>query len=79
MAAVGVVLRQNLSGNVDHCGGSYKGSPEIHVLAVDDSLIDRKVIEKLLRSLSCKGTAFFPLIIGLNNVIHSRNHLGFDC
>jgi hypothetical protein len=26
-----------------------------HVLAVDDSLIDRKLIEKLLKNSSCKG------------------------
>ncbi|KAI4329575.1 hypothetical protein MLD38_027948 [Melastoma candidum] len=30
---------------------------ELHVLAVDDSLVDRKVIEKLLKRLSCKVTA----------------------
>jgi len=27
-----------------------------HVLAVDDNLIDRKLVEKLLRNSSCKGT-----------------------
>ncbi|CAA0833099.1 Two-component response regulator ARR3 [Striga hermonthica] len=32
-------------------------SHEIHVLAVDDSLVDRKVIEKLLKIISCKVTA----------------------
>lgn len=26
-----------------------------HVLAVDDSLVDRKVIERLLKIFSCKG------------------------
>ncbi|XP_031403130.1 LOW QUALITY PROTEIN: two-component response regulator ARR5-like [Punica granatum] len=56
MASAGEVLRRNLPGNVDPCGRSGKGSPELHVLAVDDSLVDRKVIEKLLRSLSCKVT-----------------------
>ncbi|XP_050235915.1 two-component response regulator ARR17-like [Mercurialis annua] len=30
---------------------------EVHVLAVDDSLIDRKVIERLLKITSCKVTA----------------------
>ncbi|KAL3582783.1 hypothetical protein D5086_017115 [Populus alba] len=30
---------------------------EVHVLAVDDSLIDRKVIERLLKISSCKVTA----------------------
>ncbi|XVE54895.1 hypothetical protein DITRI_Ditri03aG0118900 [Diplodiscus trichospermus] len=33
------------------------GSQELHVLAVDDSHVDRKVIEKLLRISSCKVTA----------------------
>ncbi|CAI9092810.1 OLC1v1028147C1 [Oldenlandia corymbosa var. corymbosa] len=32
-------------------------SHEVHVLAVDDSLVDRKVIEKLLKITSCKVTA----------------------
>lgn len=30
-------------------------SDDVHVLAVDDSLVDRKVIERLLRISSCKG------------------------
>lgn len=32
-----------------------KNSEEVHVLAVDDSLIDRKVIERLLKISACKG------------------------
>ncbi|KAK4479739.1 hypothetical protein RD792_015271 [Penstemon davidsonii] len=32
-------------------------SDEVHVLAVDDSLVDRKVIERLLKITSCKVTA----------------------
>ena len=28
---------------------------QVHVLAVDDSHVDRKVIERLLRISSCKG------------------------
>lgn len=28
---------------------------ELHVLAVDDSLVDRKVIERLLKISCCKG------------------------
>ncbi|ERN18382.1 hypothetical protein AMTRI_Chr10g229700 [Amborella trichopoda] len=31
-------------------------SPQLHVLAVDDSVVDRKVIERLLRISSCKVT-----------------------
>lgn len=34
---------------------SPTGSEELHVLAVDDSLVDRKVIERLLKISSCKG------------------------
>lgn len=33
-------------------------SEEVHVLAVDDSLVDRKVIERLLKVLACKGQCF---------------------
>jgi len=31
------------------------GAGELHVLAVDDSHVDRKVIERLLKISSCKG------------------------
>nr|XP_009763113.1 PREDICTED: two-component response regulator ARR3-like isoform X3 [Nicotiana sylvestris] len=31
-------------------------SDEVHVLAVDDSLVDRKVIERLLKITSCRVT-----------------------
>jgi len=34
---------------------SPSGASELHVLAVDDSLVDRKVIERLLKISSCKG------------------------
>jgi two-component response regulator (ARR-A family) len=45
------VCRRNLQESVEVCDGS----PELHVLAVDDSLVDRKVIERLLKISSCKG------------------------
>ena len=32
---------------------------EVHVLAVDDSLVDRIVIERLLRITSCKGQPYY--------------------
>lgn len=35
---------------------------ELHVLAVDDNLIDRKLVEKLLKISSCKGSIFFLTI-----------------
>lgn len=53
MAVAAEVLRRNLPEISD---GSSSG--EIHVLAVDDSLVDRKVIERLLKISSCKGEAF---------------------
>ncbi|KAL8465252.1 hypothetical protein ACS0TY_034672 [Phlomoides rotata] len=35
----------------------FSGAQELHVLAVDDSLVDRKVIERLLKISCCKVTA----------------------
>lgn len=34
---------------------SSSSSSELHVLAVDDSFVDRKVIERLLKISACKG------------------------
>jgi len=36
------------------------GDEKPHVLAVDDSLLDRKLIEKLLTNSSCKGIYMMP-------------------
>ncbi|KAK8512899.1 hypothetical protein V6N13_090362 [Hibiscus sabdariffa] len=44
---------------------------ELHVLAVDDSLVDRKVIERLLRISSCKVTA-------VDSGIRALQFLGLD-
>lgn len=46
----------SLSNKVDdvHINGEQQ---ELHVLAVDDNLIDRKIVEKLLKNFSCKGTS----------------------
>ncbi|KAM6594186.1 two-component response regulator ARR5 [Cannabis sativa] len=49
------ILRRSLAESVKISNGS--GSGELHVLAVDDSLVDRKVIERLLKISSCKVTA----------------------
>ncbi|PON46554.1 Two-component response regulator [Parasponia andersonii] len=46
-------------------------SEEVHVLAVDDSLVDRKVIERLLRISSCKVTA-------VDSGIRALQFLGLD-
>ncbi|WZZ10935.1 hypothetical protein YC2023_096856 [Brassica napus] len=50
--AVGEVMRME----VPTGGDLTVSSPDLHVLAVDDSIVDRKVIERLLRISSCKVT-----------------------
>lgn len=52
--AVGDVMRMEIPAG----GDLTVTSPELHVLAVDDSIVDRKVIERLLRISSCKGKKF---------------------
>lgn len=54
MAKSGVFSRRKRNSNLS-C--SSLESHEVHVLAVDDSLVDRKVIERLLKITSCKVTA----------------------
>ncbi|GAU38370.1 hypothetical protein TSUD_209490 [Trifolium subterraneum] len=53
MAAAGEIFRSNLTELLEE---SHSGDDELHVLAVDDSLVDRKVIERLLKISSCKVT-----------------------
>ncbi|KAK2409038.1 two-component response regulator ARR5 [Trifolium repens] len=53
MAAAGEIFRSNLTELLEE---SHSGADELHVLAVDDSLVDRKVIERLLKISSCKVT-----------------------
>lgn len=38
-----------------------------HVLAVDDSLVDRKVIERLLKNFACRGppVLYLSLLLSL--------------
>ncbi|CAO2829118.1 unnamed protein product [Amaranthus hypochondriacus] len=57
MSRNGVVpnRRWNSDSVIDLSPSDYQS--EAHVLAVDDSIIDRKVIEKLLKTTSCKVTA----------------------
>lgn len=57
MARNGVVSnrRWKSESGIDICGSDTQA--EAHVLAVDDSVIDRKVIERLLKTTSCKVTA----------------------
>ena len=53
-SAAGEFLRHVLPEKVGVSDHSAAGS-ELHVLAVDDSHVDRKVIERLLKISSCKG------------------------
>lgn len=55
MATAGEVFRRSLTETVDQVRDDSSSSSELHVLAVDDSLVDRKVIERLLKISSCKG------------------------
>ncbi|KAK7389016.1 hypothetical protein VNO78_23847 [Psophocarpus tetragonolobus] len=53
MAIAGELFRPNFTEMLEE---SPSGAPQLHVLAVDDSLVDRKVIERLLKISSCKVT-----------------------
>ncbi|KAF8399354.1 hypothetical protein HHK36_015219 [Tetracentron sinense] len=57
MARNGVFSRKNRSAKVETLDAISVDSHELHVLAVDDSLVDRKVIERILKISSCKVTA----------------------
>ncbi|CAN7100561.1 unnamed protein product [Brassica rapa subsp. narinosa] len=51
---------------------SSLGSPELlHVLAADDSIVDRKFIERLLRVSSCKVTV-------VDSATRALQYLGLD-
>ncbi|KAL6181525.1 hypothetical protein ACLB2K_048180 [Fragaria x ananassa] len=75
MATTGDVLRLNVPESFD------LSEKELHVLAVDDSIIDRKVIEKLLKISCCKVTAVESgtralQYLGLDG--EKKNSVGFD-
>ncbi|KAA8533075.1 hypothetical protein F0562_033392 [Nyssa sinensis] len=57
MARNGVFSRRKWLEKSEGFDLSLSDSHEAHVLAVDDSLVDRKVIERLLKISSCKVTA----------------------
>ncbi|KAI6686511.1 hypothetical protein NL676_032424 [Syzygium grande] len=72
MARNGVVSwRRRSTDQLDGSDPSPCGSEEVHVLAVDDSLVDRKVIERLLKISSCKVTA-------VDSGIRALQFLGLD-
>ncbi|KAL2936009.1 Two-component response regulator ARR15 [Bienertia sinuspersici] len=56
MACVNSGFLANPSENLEVSAKPCLEKPEIHVLAVDDSFVDRKVIERLLKISSCKVT-----------------------
>lgn len=43
--------------------GMAAAESQFHVLAVDDSIIDRKLIERLLKTSSYQGTIFAKLYL----------------
>lgn len=45
-----------------------------HVLAVDDNLVDRKLIEKLLQNSSCKGDFMIIVLSFLKFVFFLNSH-----
>ncbi|KAA8529510.1 hypothetical protein F0562_033691 [Nyssa sinensis] len=57
MAKNGMFSRRKRSEKIEGFDLLPSDSHEVHVLAVDDSLVDRKVIERLLKISSCKVTA----------------------
>ncbi|XWS34882.1 hypothetical protein CRYUN_Cryun21dG0075400 [Craigia yunnanensis] len=57
MARNGAVTWRRRTEKIDGFDLSPSDTEEVHVLAVDDSHVDRKVIERLLRISSCKVTA----------------------
>ncbi|XWS63606.1 hypothetical protein CRYUN_Cryun06bG0114800 [Craigia yunnanensis] len=57
MARNGAVAWRRRTEKMDGFDLSPSDTEEVHVLAVDDSHVDRKVIERLLRISSCKVTA----------------------
>ena len=57
-----VVGEMDVSGSFSSSADSNGSGQEPHVLAVDDSLVDRKIVERLLKAFSCRGfyqTLFF--------------------
>ncbi|OIW18364.1 hypothetical protein TanjilG_31504 [Lupinus angustifolius] len=77
MVIAGEVFRQNLP---EYLEESPSGAGELHVLAVDDSFVDRKVIERLLKVSSCKVTVVESgtralQYLGLDG---DKNSFGFD-
>ncbi|KAF2325370.1 hypothetical protein GH714_027195 [Hevea brasiliensis] len=71
MARNGVVSMHWRSEKIDGFDLSPPDDEQVHVLAVDDSLVDRKVIERLLKISCCKVTA-------VDSGIRALQFLGLD-
>ncbi|XP_023528003.1 two-component response regulator ARR5-like [Cucurbita pepo subsp. pepo] len=81
MARTPVFSRRRRSDQIDTRDRFPTSDSEVHVLAVDDSLVDRKVIERLLRLTACRVTAVDSGIralqyLGLQDETNSQ--VGFD-
>ncbi|KAG7030808.1 Two-component response regulator ARR5 [Cucurbita argyrosperma subsp. argyrosperma] len=81
MARTPVFSRRRRSDQIDARDRFPTSDSEVHVLAVDDSLVDRKVIERLLRLTACRVTAVDSGIralqyLGLQDETNSQ--VGFD-
>ncbi|KAJ4711196.1 Two-component response regulator [Melia azedarach] len=71
MSTNGVASWRRRSDKIDGFDLSPSDTEEVHVLAVDDSFVDRKVIERLLTISSCKVTA-------VDSGIRALQFLGLD-
>lgn len=68
MARNGVLSRRRKAEQVEEL---YEATHDVHVLAVDDSLVDRIVIERLLKITSCKVTT-------VDSGMRALKYLGLD-
>ncbi|KAA0034347.1 hypothetical protein IC582_023132 [Cucumis melo] len=81
MARNPIFSRRRRSDQLDALDRFPTSDSEVHVLAVDDSLVDRTVIERLLRLTACRVTAVDSGIralqyLGLQDETNSQ--VGFD-
>ncbi|KGN51845.1 two-component response regulator ARR5 [Cucumis sativus] len=81
MARNHIFSRRRRSDQLDGLDRFPTSDSEVHVLAVDDSLVDRTVIERLLRLTACRVTAVDSGIralqyLGLQDETNSQ--VGFD-
>ncbi|KAJ8547814.1 hypothetical protein K7X08_021050 [Anisodus acutangulus] len=71
MARNGVFSRRRRAEKVEEFDVLTDATHEVHVLAVDDSLVDRIVIERLLKITSCKVTT-------VDSGMRALKYLGLD-